>query len=406
MIASVFLLFLSLLHSLLSRIATQASDLSKDILYNNMNPFSKSSNETQMSKKPKNSNFRQQRLSSWQPIMSPPYVIGCFSFISLLFIPLGAVIVMSNNKVQDIEMRYDNLKPSACAPILTYKDGENDFSQGCRHLVPFQLTETMEAPVYLYYKLSNFYQNHRRFVKSKSIKQLSGQQVTDASECSPFFHPNSSESIELNQSDGIVSTLSINQMIYAPCGLQAWSKFNDSFTLKKDTTIVCNGSAFVQNMPTAATGSCTKHDIIWSTDAEKYKAPDQVKTTWTSKSDKFKSNNTFYNNGWYLNEANHPVPDTTDNDLIVWMRTASLPSFRKLYRVINQNLLPGNYTMVIDDFYSVTSFEGEKAFALATTSWLGGKNPFLGAACFVIGTLTFVLAVAFLGAMCTSKDNV
>lgn len=32
--------------------------------------------------------------------------------------------------------------------------------------------ERMEPPIYMYYKLTNFYQNHRRYVKSRSDVQL------------------------------------------------------------------------------------------------------------------------------------------------------------------------------------------------------------------------------------------
>ena len=35
-------------------------------------------------------------------------------------------------------------------------------------LIDMQIDEKVEAPVYLYYSLHRFYQNHRRYVKSRS----------------------------------------------------------------------------------------------------------------------------------------------------------------------------------------------------------------------------------------------
>jgi hypothetical protein len=38
----------------------------------------------------------------------------------------------------------------------------------------------VQQPIYVYYQLDNFYQNHRRYVKSKDAKQLMGQNRTVA----------------------------------------------------------------------------------------------------------------------------------------------------------------------------------------------------------------------------------
>jgi len=48
---------------------------------------------------------------------------------------------------------------------------------------------TIEAPIYVYYQLENFYQNHRRYVKSRSNEQLLGNNlaVDDLEACDPII---------------------------------------------------------------------------------------------------------------------------------------------------------------------------------------------------------------------------
>jgi len=92
------------------------------------------------------------------------------------------------------------------------------------------------------------------------------------------------------------------------------------------------------------------------------------------------------------------LPNVTDEDFIVWMRTAGLPTFKKLYRKIeNRDLISGDIILLnFSNAFPVKSFSGTKSIVLSTTSALGGKNDFLGYAYIVVGVICLVLAIGFL----------
>jgi hypothetical protein len=50
--------------------------------------------------------------------------------------------------------------------------------------------------------------------------------------------------------------------------------------------------------------------------------------------------------------------DMTNEHFIVWMRTAGLPNFRKLWGRIDDGLEPGNYKLEVSNQYRVEPFQG------------------------------------------------
>jgi hypothetical protein len=94
-----------------------------------------------------------------------------------------------------------------------------------------------------------------------------------------------------------------------------------------------------------------------------------------------------------------------EEHFIVWMRTAGLPNFRKLWGRIDTGLDAGNYYLMIDNQYQVSPFQGTKSFVLSTTNALGGKNYFLAVCYITVGTLCMLFAFVFCVAYMRKRGN-
>jgi len=229
----------------------------------------------------------------------------------------------------------------------------------------------MMAPIYFYYELDNFYQNHRRYVKSRADGLLAGTTMTslktaqtDAASCDPA---------EYN-----------GGKIMYPCGLIASSSFNDSFTLRVDGT------------PLQDT-DWDKTKIAWKADVTK-RFSDHTATA------------TSY--GWDLTQGyfDYQLPNMTDTDFIVWMRTAGLPHFKKLYRVIsNQNIKAGStLTLDIQNLFHHGDDQvggGSKWISLTTSSWIGGPNLALAVTFIIVGCISILLSVILISMHLCCQQN-
>ena len=73
-----------------------------------------------------------------------------------------------------------------CHQVIADKTGK-ELDGLCKCEIKFKLEEDWNSDIYLYYGLTNFYQNHRRYVKSRDELQLLGDVTKKPSDdCSGY----------------------------------------------------------------------------------------------------------------------------------------------------------------------------------------------------------------------------
>lgn len=225
----------------------------------------------------------------------------------------------------------------------------------------------------------------------------------------------------------------------SPCGLIAFSLFNDSFRLlaagQRGTNDVYAGDTLqpVASFTTAGVAwpsdvSDKFHNALDGSTGNNYEAFAYYRQqSCADIAEPKRADCEKYNAEPYIDGAAGPVGwcffgsgyCVEDEAFMVWMRTAGLPTFRKLYAVIDAKLEAGTYQIEISNghkktvdasdkywnyftnqqqsqLYPTHGFGGEKFVVLSTVTWMGGKNPFLGYAYVVVGAICFALALLFL----------
>jgi hypothetical protein len=240
-----------------------------------------------------------------------------------------------------------------------------NFTQTIKH--------NFKAPIFVYYKLTNFYANHRKFVQSRSEPQLMGSEG-DVKDCDPIQENPDHQKL-------------------LPCGLIAYSFFNDKIKAvvtrrdSSDTIDLCPPSNCSKSSTEGGQwsdnswhfeGLWEQKDIAWASDRDKKFAKTELKSGIS---------NVGKLQGW----QGVTLPSTRDEDLMVWMRTPALPHFTRLHRIIRDiDLNKGDaITFTVQNFFEVSDFHGSKSIVISSASALGGANDGLGIGLLVIGSLSF-----------------
>ena len=281
----------------------------------------------------KNSRFKQQRLPAWRPVPTILSIIIVFSIFGIVFLVLGIILLVYSNKVKTVELDYTDC---------------NDETPCIRQI---KIDEKIDGPVFVYYQLNGFFQNSRRYVKSKNIDQLQGNEISDTEDCSPAIY---NKDMDLNELKAIDQQTPLDpDAVAVPCGLMAKTFFNDTYAFK------------INNAPL----DVKETDITFEKDRDLFKKNYSLSKQWT---------------------------DITNEHFLVWMRPSGLPNPKKLWGRIEGDLESGSQIEVtINNNYNVGIYEGKKKIILSNATVFGGKNKFLAISYIVVGALSLVCAIVF-----------
>jgi hypothetical protein len=263
---------------------------------------------------------------------------------------------------------------------VTYTDSGVTVPDVNKCFIQFSIDDDMKPPVLFYYKLTNFYQNHRRYVKSFDQSQLDGNART-------------ASQIETSDCDNLLKTDPVSNKPYYPCGLIGNSIFNDTYQSPKLLGTGDNGTSY----------DMQKTGIAWSSDKSLYKPT------------KYELGEAVPPPNWQRRwDYTKQYPNLeVDEAFQVWMRTAGLPQFSKLaMRNDASPMKKGRYEIEVWDGkfvqfhiyelcysstleFNTTLYSGTKSILISTRTVMGGKNPFLGIAYVVVGGLCIVLGALF-----------
>ena len=297
--------------------------------------------------------FRQE-LKSYTPEWNAKCSIIADIIIMISSFSIGISMIYFTKKYSLIEIEYSSCLNNV--PIIEKN------KKICT--IDFTIEKTIKSPIYIYYKLKNFYLNHRLLVESKSWKELRGEEVDTKDKCKhsylmfenfPKNSPYYSNQWNYNFSENNISS---------PCGLWASSYFNDTYKLT-----FSNGTIIKIN----------ENNITNKYLKEKF----------------FKRKKEYKTKQWI---------DVENEHFINWMNIETSHNFKKIWGKIDFDLEPGNYTFIVKNNYDVKKYDAEKYFCISNANKLGINNLF-GFFFIAIGIYLFIVILILWVRYLLSKEN-
>jgi len=354
--------------------------------------LSRRKKEKGASKKPENTDLKQQRLKAWTPVMTPWNIVMTLGLIGIIFGIVGGIMLANAGEEVVIRKQYDG-------------SGTDDELAGC-HIevadagtecqVTVRVDKKMKPPIH---EIDNFYQNHRRYVKSLSWAQLYHREVLREdelkdSECSLLYENGTKF---LNPCGLIPNTLFNDVLLLtAPNDIQmkekniAWhsdvrdilktsgdfamGRAFDQMTVANSTDACFTALSSIQNPIRCAESTCRLFDIEskFYDDCYGYVCQGSYYDEFKCVSGELVVYHYDRLDKWqYLfqtfPQTISPLVGPNSEHFAVWIRVHALPRFRKLYGRISTTIdKDTDIVFTVSNNFDVHSFDGKKFIVLAT----------------------------------------
>jgi hypothetical protein len=316
--------------------------------------------------------------STIQWFWSPRRIFNATMICFCAFLIMGIVFEVQSQDAVEIRIKYSGNADASDSTVRSY---DLDATERCRNLtecdIPVYIPTDMKPPIWLQYRLTNFYQNYNSYFISRDSMQLRG--LSDSSECL----------VDGSNSYGIGVSSSNNETL-SPCGLFAQSLFNDSYEIIQRDNCTCD---FVPSGFQCEEETCV------------HREPTLIRDDLGYDEDFYANHESYPNelNTLYLHDR-FPE-DVVSSELgvksmgfVTWMRAAAFSEFKKpvaKMQVLGVSKLEANteITIRVNSRYPVENFRGTKSIVLFSGQGLRNNNVCLSLWCFLFAGFCFVFAI-------------